>query len=230
MPEGPLIAPVGALIGDPARANILTVLLDGKARTATELSHIAGVSPQTTSAHLSKLVQGKLICLEKQGRNRYFRLTSHTVAEAIEALVRVAGDAQHPTRSTRPRDQVLRRARTCYDHIAGQLGVALMDSLFGHGHLVELNSGLALSDQGERYLKDLGVDIDGIRQRRRPFARTCLDWSERRPHLAGALGAALADRCFSLRWIEHLPDSRALKVTARGRAGFSKVLGVDPPW
>ena len=137
MPEGPPIAEAAALIGDPARANILSALMDGKARTATELAYAAGVSPQTTSAHLAKLTQGHLISLERQGRHRYYRLAGADVAEALEALIRVASDGPRRHRPPGPRDEAMRAARTCYDHIAGRLGVALSDHLSEQGHLTE---------------------------------------------------------------------------------------------
>ncbi|MDH3476484.1 MAG: metalloregulator ArsR/SmtB family transcription factor [Rhodospirillales bacterium] len=226
MSEGPYIAETGALLGDPARANILTALLDGKARTATELAYVAGVSPQTTSAHLAKLTEGRLLALEKQGRHRYYRLAGTEVAELLEALARVAVKGPKRHRPTGPRDQAMRRARTCYDHLAGRLGVALADTLTERGHLLVEGKNFALAATGEAFLGEFGVDLAALRQRRRAFARSCLDWSERRPHVAGALGAALAERCFELGWVARVADSRSLRITQDGHRGLAKTFDV----
>lgn len=228
MNDGPYIAEVGALIGDPARANILDALLDGRARTASELAYAAGVSPQTASAHLAKLTEGRLLTLARQGRHRYYSLAGPEVADALEALSLVAVKGPRRHRPPGPRDEAMRRARTCYDHIAGRLGVALADGLIARGVLRHDGRDFAPTARGAAFLADFGIDLDAARRQRRAFARSCIDWSERRPHVAGAVGAALAAECFRRGWIRHLPDSRALTVTKAGQAGFRGDFGIDP--
>lgn len=227
MNDGPYIAEVGALIGDPARANILAALMDDRARTATELAFIAGVSPQTASAHLAKLTEGRLLTLERQGRHRYYRLAGPRVAQALEALMVVAVDGPRRHRPPGPRDPAVRNARTCYDHLAGRLGVGIADSLIEQGHLAAKADDFTLSQRGRTFLADFGIDAAGLQGQRRAFARRCLDWSERRPHIAGALGAALADRCFELGWIERIDDSRGVAMTRRGRKGLADTFGLS---
>lgn len=228
MTEGPEIAVIGALIGDPSRANILTALLDGRAWTASELAVSAGVSMPTTSGHLRKLVDGNLLVTEKQGRHRYFRLTNHKVAEALEALAGLAAELpqRRPKRSG-PRDLSMRTARTCYDHLAGRLGVGLMEGLVRKAYLIENEKGLFVTDAGNHWFRSVGIDLAHVRSQRRVFARPCLDWSERRPHLAGAIGAALAARYLDQGWIKRLPNSRALKITSKGHHGFQESFGID---
>lgn len=228
MSEGPPIAIIGALMGDPSRASILTALLDGKAWTATELSACAGVSAPTASGHLRKLVDGKLLVTEKRGRHRHFRLAGHKVAEALEALAGLAADIpRRPQMRQGPRDQAMRTARTCYDHLAGRLGVGLMEALSRRAYLAEAEEGLCITEAGSQWFQRIGVDLACMRSQRRAFARPCLDWSERRPHLAGAVGAALAAHYFDLGWIRCLPNSRALQITPKGQRGFRESLGID---
>ena len=226
MIDGPYFAEVGALIGDPARAAILAALLDGRALSATELSQAAGVSPQTTSGHLAKLTEGRLLAVEKQGRHRYYRLSGPQVAEALEALsvLAVAGPPRY--RPPGPRDQALRQARTCYDHLAGQLGVALSDALIGEGALVAFGPDFQLTRSGQGLLDELGVDWRGAQAKRRAFARRCLDWSERRHHLGGALGAAVADRCLDLGWTRRGVENRSVEITRKGRRALDGKLGI----
>ena len=227
MTDAPFIAETGALIGDPARANIIAALMDGKARTATELAYAAGVSPQTTSAHLAKLTEGRLITLTRQGRHRYYSLAGREVAEAIEALMRLAANGPPRYRPTGPRDEAMRRARTCYDHLAGRLGVALADALTKRRYLRAVGNDFEATKSGRRFFDDFGIDLDAAHGHRRAFARSCLDWSERRPHIAGALGAALADRCLELRWIARIEDGRAMRITKRGARGLADTLGIE---
>jgi DNA-binding transcriptional ArsR family regulator len=222
----PAVSEIAALVGNPARANILMALIDGRALTASELSYIAGVSPQTTSEHLGMLRQAKLLSMTKQGRHCYFRLGSPQVARMIESIMVVAADAPQRYRPRWNGGDQLRTARTCYDHIAGRLGVALTDALTRHEHIVLSEDGGMVTRGGEKYLSDFGVQLDDLRRGRRTFCRPCIDWSERRPHLAGALGTALAERCFALGWIARIRDSRALKISAKGEQGFGEVFGV----
>jgi DNA-binding transcriptional ArsR family regulator len=221
------LAEIGALMGDSARANIMAALMGGQALTASELAWRAGVTAQTTSGHLAKLTEAGLLVLARQGRHRYYRLASPLVGRMLEAVMAVAS-VQSPPRY-RPASQIdddLRQARTCYDHVAGRLGVALADALTGRGYVELDDDGGSTTRRGERFLARFGVDLAEARRQRRSFCRPCLDWSERRPHIAGALGARLADRCLELDWIRHRKDSRALTVTRRGADGFRDLLGI----
>jgi DNA-binding transcriptional ArsR family regulator len=219
------LAEVGALIGNPARANILSVFFDGRAHTASELAASAGVTPQTASWHLSNLTAGQLLVAEKQGRHRYYRLASPLVAQVLEAALVVATGRRHKPRSTQ--DDALRTARTCYDHLAGKLGVAMTAALVRRRCLLLARDGGKLTAAGIHLLTGMGVDLHTAERRKRIFCRPCLDWTERRPHLAGAVGAAIADRCFELGWIARTPDSRAVSITRAGRQGLMEVFGVD---
>jgi DNA-binding transcriptional ArsR family regulator len=215
------IAATAALLGDPARANILAALLDGRALTAKELAYAAHVTPQTASGHLAKLSDGGLLTADKQGRHRYYRLASPLVGQMLEGVMAVAGPERSPT--TWRGGEALRMARTCYDHIAGRLGVALSDALIGRGHVTLGLDGGEVTEDGQQFLCDFGASpAPG----RRVYCRPCLDWSERRPHLAGRLGAALASRCFDLGWIAKQRDTRALAVTAAGRDGLRDTFGI----
>jgi DNA-binding transcriptional ArsR family regulator len=220
MQAAPQMAEVAALVGDPARANILCALLDGRALTATELAFAAGVSPQTTSGHLAKLHAARLIDLCKQGRHRYYRLAGTHVGQMLESIMTVAltGPPRYQPR-TKADDQV-RHARTCYDHLAGQLGVGIADCLVTREHVVLGNEAGEVTQAGAAYLAQLGVDLSGAQAQRRVFCRPCVDWTERRPHIGGAVGAAIATRCFELKWIERARDSRALTITPIGRRGL----------
>jgi DNA-binding transcriptional ArsR family regulator len=224
----PTVSEIAALIGNPARANILMALMDGRALTATELAYAAGVSPQTTSEHLAKLRQANLLALTKQGRHSYFRLESPKIARMLESMMIVAADAPRRYRPRWNGDDQLRNARTCYDHIAGRLGVALADALIERKLVVLGEDGGMVTRTGEKFLAAFGIPLDEAKEGRRTFCRPCIDWSERRPHLAGALGAALAERCFDLGWIARIRDSRALKITPKGERGFMDAFGLVP--
>jgi len=227
--SGNSLAEVAALIGDPARANILQALADGRALTAGELAWHAGVSAQTTSGHLAKLADAQLIALEKQGRHRYFRLASPQVAEAMEALMLVAANGPKRHRPTGPRDEAMRTARTCYDHLAGRLAVALADRLSAREFIILSDGAASITEEGHRFFSDFGLDLGSDDKSRRPLCRTCLDWSERRSHLAGRLGAALCQRSLDLGWIKRGKDSRAVTFTPKGIAGFRDTFGISMP-
>jgi DNA-binding transcriptional ArsR family regulator len=230
MESGLPIAEVAALVGDPARANILVALMDGRALTATELAYFARVTPQTASGHLAKLVGGRLLAVAKQGRHRYFRIASPMVArmlEAIDVLAAIEGPPRH--RGPSPRDAVLRQARFCYDHLAGQLGVALADALVEKGHVLLGEDGGEVTEKGADFLGKFGLDLAAAARARRAYCRPCIDWTERRPHLAGAVGAALATRCFALGWIARIRDTRAVKITPKGRAGLGETFAITLP-
>lgn len=221
------IAEVAALIGDQARANILAALMGGRALTASELVYAAGVSPQTTSGHLAKLVDGRLIAGVKQGRHRYYRIATHRVAEMLEGIMAVVADAPPRHRPPSKLDDAMRNARTCYDHFAGKLGVGLTDALCAQGHIALTDEAGEVTTAGAIFLEKFGVDLAAARSRRRIFCRPCLDWTERRSHLGGSVGAALAQRCFDLGWLERIRGSRALTVTKAGRRGLSEAFGLS---
>ena len=220
----PSFAVVGALIGVPARANMLSALMDGRAQTATELALQAGVTPQTASSHLAKLTDAKLLVGERHGRHRYYRLASPAVAEAIEPLTQLVANRPVPMRRRSRALEELRAARMCYDHLAGALGVGLTQAMAAAGHLEAEGRDFRVTAAGERFLAGLGIDVAAARRRRRVFARQCLDWSERRPHLGGALGAALAGRCLDQGWLRREPYGRRVLVTDAGRPALARIF------
>jgi DNA-binding transcriptional ArsR family regulator len=224
MKDGPDIARITGLIGEPARAEMLTALLGGKALAAGELAAAAGVGRPTASVHLARLVEARLLAVEAQGRHRYFRLADDEVAHALEALLGVAFRSRPTRLVTGPREPALRKARVCYDHLAGELAVEVFAGLQASGALVSGSEGLGLSDAGAARFRRLGVDLDAIARQRRAFCRPCLDWGERRDHLAGALGAALLERIYALGWARRIEGSRAVVFSAVGeqnlRAAF----------
>jgi len=221
------LAEVASLVGDPARANILSALMDGRALTATELAYAAGVTPQTTSGHLAKLTDARLLHVVRQGRHRYYRLAGPLVAQMLEGIMAVAVDGPPRYRPPSRLDDALKAARTCYNHLAGRLGVGIADALCERGHVVFAEEGGEVTPDGLAFMQDFGLDLAVARRRGRVFCRPCLDWSERRPHLGGALGAALATRCFDLGWLARNRDSRALTITPAGRKGLASAFGVS---
>ena len=216
MKDGPNIVGIAALIGDHARAEILTALTGGQALTATELAGVAGVTKQTVSAHLAKLLDARLVAVESQGRHRYFRLDNQDVAQLLESLMGVAYRTGAVRLRASPREPALRKARVCYDHLAGELGVLVFDGLEQRRFLRTGGEGLQLTSNGQRFFAGLGIDVEALVSRRRPLCRACLDWSVRRHHLAGALGAALLDRCFELGWARRAKDSRVVNFSRSG--------------
>jgi len=216
MKDGPNIVGIAALIGDHARAEMLTALMAGQALTATELAQVANVTKQTVSAHLSKLLDAQLLAVESQGRHRYFRLADRDVAQLLESLMGVAYRTGAVRLRPGPREPALRKARVCYDHLAGELGVQVYESLSRRRLLQPDDAGPALTKSGRRFCAQIGIDLEELARQRRPLCRTCLDWSMRRHHLAGALGAALLDRCMTLGWAKRAKDSRVVSFSARG--------------
>lgn len=221
------LAGVAGAIAEPARARILCCLMDGHARTNTELAVVAEVSPSTASVHLAKLKEQQLIEVRAQGKHRYYSLAGADVAAALEALMRVAGLPRAPFVPSTP--DRLRRARTCYDHMAGSVAVGVHDYMARHGWLgpAAPDGGYRLSDAGAAALQALGLDVEAARKARRRFACACLDWSERRPHLGGALGAAMLALLTSKGWIEADLDSRAVAITRLGQRQFKRVFEID---
>jgi DNA-binding transcriptional ArsR family regulator len=222
---------IAAAIGEPARSRMLFALLDDRARTSTELALVAEVSPSTASVHLARLNQARLVCLHVQGRHRYYRLASRHVADLLERLTVLAGspgeERADAFRASTPAHLV--GARTCYDHIAGTLGVSLHDALIARGWLARQarrHNAYSLTDAGARQLASLGIAVDALRAARRRFAFGCLDWSERRPHLGGAMAAALLSMMLTNRWLKRGRHSRALTVTAIGVRELQKCLAL----
>jgi DNA-binding transcriptional ArsR family regulator len=226
------LSEIAALMGDPARAAMLQLLMDGRAHTASELALTAGITAQTASGHLARLLEADLLAARAQGRNRFYRLASTEVAHAIESLMALAGTRAEPASKSAAwrRDPDLRYCRTCYDHLAGQVGIAVTDSLTQHGHLEPRGPrDWKLTDTGELFCQRLGVDLAGARKAgSRHFARQCLDWSERRPHISGALGAAIADTFFKKGWAERLRRGRTVRLTESGRRALSRDFGAAP--
>jgi DNA-binding transcriptional ArsR family regulator len=219
------IASTASLLSDVARAAILCALLDGRARTAGELAFAAGVTPQTASSHLARLVDAGLISVVPQGRHRYHRLASPEAAQTLEALGLLATGLPRRARVPGPRDAALRAARTCYDHLAGRFGVAIADALRIAGGTLVHDRDVEITSEGERRLACLGVDVRALRAERRPLCRHCLDWSERRPHLAGSMASQILHNALASGWIERLKDSRAVRITSEGRRAFAAALG-----
>lgn len=222
MKDGPVIATVAALIGDPARANMLTALLDGRALTVSELAEAAGVALSTASGHLAKLDAAGLLSAERQGRHRYFRLAGADVGQVLEGLMGLAQRTGAVRTRSGPRDAALRQARICYDHLAGERGVALLDAL-SHGGLIGDGPEPPVTDRGRSFFAQLGIEVDAMSYGRRPMCRRCLDWSERRSHLGGALGAALLDRIMAAGWARRGPG-RVIAFTPAGEGDFDSML------
>jgi len=212
----PDIATIASLIGDRARATILMSLMDGRALTATELARAARVTKQTGSSHLSKLVNARLVTVESVGRHRYFRLADHDVGTVIEDLVGLADRVGAVRVESGPLDPALRKARVCYDHLAGDFGVLVFDSLRQQDFVRASGGKVTLTEQGERFCRELGIDIAALERGRRPLCLTCLDWSARRHHLAGALGAAILNRFFALGWARLRKGTRVVLFSASG--------------
>ena len=229
MNKGPDITRLTSLIADPARALMLTSLLDGRALTAGELAQVGGITPQTASTHLAKLVDGKLLVATKQGRHRYFKLSGPAIADLLENLITVSAAQAGPMPRTGPRDRALRHARICFDHLAGEMGVALFDGLVEQGVLTvdQQRENAQLTEKGEASLSAFGIDIEPLKNAPRPLCRTCLDWSVRRPHLAGALGAAIWQAIEQRKWAVRIKDTRVIEFTPEGKRQFERFIRID---
>jgi DNA-binding transcriptional ArsR family regulator len=232
MASNAMFAEVAALAGDPARAGMLHALMDGRALSASELARVAGVTPQTATGHLARMTTAGLLCVEKQGRHRYHRLATPAVAQMIESIMRVASalDPERPKLVVGPRDAAMRTARTCYDHLAGRLGVALADALVAGGHAEITSDGGMVTDAGVAFLDRVGIDVAPLLERcgkrsGRVLCRPCIDWSERRPHIAGSLGAELCQQSFAHHWIRRIEGTRAVAITPKGYRIFREAFG-----
>ena len=221
--ESPGIHWPAALLAEPTRAAIVMALMDGRSRCAKHLAMNAGVTPQTASAHLRQLVEGRLLACRREGRNRYYRIADAEIAQAVEVLARIA-----PQRSLPAAARPLRFARSCYDHLAGRLGVAITEAAERRGHVSFDDGGLRLGERGRAFLGELGIDLQSLVAQRRPLVRSCIDWTERRPHIAGALGAALLSTFRKERWLGVVDGSRKLVVTTPGRAAFERLFDIGP--
>jgi DNA-binding transcriptional ArsR family regulator len=226
MTTAPLIAEIAALVGEPARATMLSALLDGRALTASELAFAARVTPQTASMHLAKLTEAGLLLPIREGRHRYFRLASPKVVEMLDGIMAVALEHRPRFRPLSRQARELSSARICYDHLAGRLSVDLTASLVTHEYIAVGDEAAEITEAGSRFLTEFGIDLSASGSKRRLFCRLCLDWTERRPHIAGAVGAAITKRCFDLGWTERMKHSSAVIVTASGKHGFRDTFGI----
>jgi DNA-binding transcriptional ArsR family regulator len=224
MREGPDIAHIANLVGDPARANMLTALVGGTALTASELALEAGVTLQTASSHLSKLTAGGLLKVSVQGRHRYFALAGPHIAAMLEAIMGVAAVAGPQRVRPGPRDKAMREARVCYDHLAGSLAVSMLDRLLAEEAIVEGAEGMWLGRNAQAFFAERGIDVAELSGRRRPICRACLDWSVRRSHLAGSLGAAILDKVFKEKWARRQRGGRTVTFSPNGRQAFAKLF------
>ncbi|MBU5345922.1 ArsR/SmtB family transcription factor [Paenibacillus lautus] len=221
------IAQVASLVSDASRAAILTVLLDGRYHPASELAYMANIKPQTASFHLSKMVAANLVTVEQQGRHRYYGIQNQEVAQIMETLLSITPPVEIRSLNQAAENEALRQARTCYDHLAGKLGIQLTNSLLSAGVLSEVEDQFTVTEKGEDFFKAFQVDLGRVKRRRRSFTHRCLDWSERRHHLAGALGHALLERLLELHWIQRVPSTRAIKVTPEGKKGLQEIFHID---
>ena len=227
MKEGPDITRIAQLIGDPARANMLCALMSGKALTATELANEAGVTLQTTSGHLAKMVDGGLVANRKQGRHKYYQLLDDDVAHLLENLMSVAAQKGHLRAQTGPKDPELRHARVCYDHLAGDLGTKLYSALIKTGHLKEIGDQTEITETGVSFFEENGFELEALHNSRRQLCRQCLDWSERRTHLAGTLGASILQHIYEKKWAKRDDNSRVVRFSKQGEAAFKAVFAVE---
>ncbi|MEQ6353517.1 helix-turn-helix domain-containing protein [Lysinibacillus sp. M3] len=224
MSINPNMAEIGSLLGETSRATMLASMMDGRFHTASELAYMAAIKPQTASFHLAKLVEGKLVKVEKQGRHRYFQLAGEEIAQLLESFLAISPPPEVRSLKQSSQMKLLQDARTCYDHLAGKLGVQLTESLLNAGFLKLEEKQFLITAEGAQFFTDFGLDLDDLKRKRRSFSHACLDWSERRYHLAGALGEGMLTHFLSLGWVTRVPAIRAIKVTEKGRAGFKEVF------
>ncbi len=227
MITGPIVAEIAALLADPARATMVWALLDGGALAASELAGAARITPQTASSHLAKLTKAGLLSMARHGRHRYFRLASPRVSDMIDGIVAVALEKRPRYRPLSRPARALNAARMCYEHLAGRLSVDLTDSFVARGYVVLDDEVAEVTRAGARFLTEFGIELPTPRSPRRHSCRLCLDWTERRPHFAGAVGAAITKRCFDLGWLERMSRSQAVVVTPLGRRGFLEIFGIE---
>jgi len=223
----PNIAKIGALLGDNTRARMLSSLMHGKALTASELAREAGITAQTATTHLARLEDGGLLTLRKQGRHKYFSLAGENVAALLETLMGLSAGNDALKTLTGPKDAAMRNARICYNHLAGSKGIQLYDSLLASKYIVLRNGNLLLSTSGEGFIRDFGINLEQLQTSRSPLCRECLDWSERRSHLAGSLGRALLTRFEHKKWVKRDPNSRIIKFSVKGEKAFDSAFNIE---
>ena len=227
MTANPNVAVVATLVSETSRAAILTVLLDGRFHPASELAYMAGIKPQTASFHLAKMVDAKIVSVEKQGRHRYYGIRNQEVAQIMESLLSIAPPIEIKSLKQASENTAIRFARTCYDHPAGNFGVLLTDSLVKMGVINEEKQGFIVTEKGEGFFSNFQIDLEKLKKKRRSFSHKCLDWSERRYHLGGALGNALLERILELNWIQRMQKTREIKITIEGKKGFKETFSFD---
>lgn len=227
MSINPNMAEVASLLGETSRATMLASLMDGRYHTASELAYMANIKPQTASFHLAKLVEGNLLIVEKQGRHRYFQLANEDIAQFLETFLAISPPPEIRSLKQSSQMKLLQEARTCYDHLAGKLGVHLTESMVDSGYLQKEQNEYVVTSEGVAFFTQFGLDLKNLKRKRRSFCHACLDWSERRHHLAGALGHGLLIHFLESEWITRVPTIRAIKVTEKGRKGFKQVFHID---
>lgn len=218
---------IAALIGDPVRATILWSLMDGRSMSASELAVTSDTSPQNMSMHLSKLLNAGLLVAESQGRQRYYQFSRKEIAQALEAMTLLIPYPLAEHRIIASQDPEITYCRTCYDHLAGKIGVAVADSLFKQRLIRQAKDGLLLTVNGMSWFAEMGIEVEKLKRQRRAFLRPCIDWSERRPHIAGSLAAALLEKMFELAWIRRVRNSRAVVITDAGRKALYKKFHIE---
>ncbi len=227
MTVGPNIAAIASLIGEPTRAKMMIALMGGKALTASELALEAEITSSTASSHLFKLVESQLLIVRKQGRHKYFQLNGREIAELLETLLNISSKVEYSNVVTGPKNSNLRKARVCYDHLAGELGVSLLTALKERGYIYSQTGNLILSASGNSFFIDIGVDLEQLSKQRRPLCKACLDWSERRSHLAGTLGQWILNDLFRRKWAKKDMDSRVILFSENGLRQFRKLYDVS---
>ncbi|WP_098743752.1 helix-turn-helix domain-containing protein [Paenibacillus sp. EZ-K15] len=227
MYANPNAALVASIVSEASRAAILTVLLDGRYHPASELAYMAKIKPQTASFHLSKMVAANLVTVEQQGRHRYYGIQNQEVAQVMETLLSITPSVEIRSLNQASETEAIRQARTCYDHLAGNLGIQLTNSLLSAGVISEAEDQYTVTEKGEDFFKAFQIDLGRVKRKRRSFAHRCLDWSERRHHLAGALGHALLERLLELQWIQRVPRTRAIQITPEGKKGLKETFHID---
>jgi DNA-binding transcriptional ArsR family regulator len=227
MSINPNIAEVASLLGEASRVSILTSLMDGRFHTATELAYMAGIKPQTASFHLLKLVEGNIIKVDKQGRHRYYQLANAEVAHVLELFLAMSPPPEIRSLKQSSQVKLLQNARTCFDHLAGKLGVGITESMLNEGYFIKEEKDFLVTNKGEQFLTDIGINLDETKRKRRSFSHACLDWSERRHHIGGALGNGLMRHFFDLGWILQVDSIRAVKVTDKGKKEFKTIFNIQ---
>ena len=226
MNDGPDISRIAALIGDLTRSNMLLALMDGRALTASELADAANVTKQTASSHLSKLLDGGLVAREIQGRHHYYRLHGADIADAIETLINAASIRLGKRTRTGPKEPALRKARICYDHLAGELSVKMYDQMLSQKWITTSNGKIKITNRGWNWLENIGVIEVELPKSRRPECKTCLDWSVRRHHLAGKVGKAILDQFIEKKWVRRVDNTRIIAFSPSGELAFQKWLNL----